>query len=243
MQRGGFLASTERGKQFVHEKERNMAMQRRLMAMLFAFGAALALPASAQNPASPERPVGAAAPMTLRQPPPEMMRRYSALQSVPQPSARAWVGRQAQIEARRPAPNLAALERATRIRFAHPPPRRLDNVSNANKGIEAMAFLVLMEASKPAEQDLESIMQGVRAINAAKEQLRQLINQANSFVASNPGYPGVGCGVSDNQVCTTCQALSAKLDDLARITASLQQPVRLHLPARRLRSLGRFSGS
>jgi hypothetical protein len=37
--------------------------------------------------------------------------------------------------------------------------------------IEALAFLVLMEASKSAQDDLKSIMDGVKAINGAKSKL------------------------------------------------------------------------
>jgi len=37
--------------------------------------------------------------------------------------------------------------------------------------IEALAFLVLMEASKSAQDDLKSIMDGVKAINDAKSKL------------------------------------------------------------------------
>jgi hypothetical protein len=39
-------------------------------------------------------------------------------------------------------------------------------------GTEALVFLVLMQAAKSAQEDLKAIMNGVKAINAAKEKIR-----------------------------------------------------------------------
>jgi hypothetical protein len=50
--------------------------------------------------------------------------------------------------------------------------------------IEAVAFLVLMEAAKSAQEDLKSIMDGVRAINAAKQRWREILCQVNRDVAA-----------------------------------------------------------
>jgi hypothetical protein len=51
--------------------------------------------------------------------------------------------------------------------FVQPAP----STGSAGGDIEALAFLVLMEASKSAQDDLKSIMDGVKAINAAKSKL------------------------------------------------------------------------
>lgn len=51
--------------------------------------------------------------------------------------------------------------------------------------IMAMAFIVLMEAAKSAQEDLRAIMAGVKAINAAKRALRDLITQINNDAAEN----------------------------------------------------------
>ncbi len=51
--------------------------------------------------------------------------------------------------------------------------------------IEALAFLVLMEAAKSAREDLKSIMEGVKAINAAKSALRDLITKVGYDIAEN----------------------------------------------------------
>ena len=43
--------------------------------------------------------------------------------------------------------------------------------------VEAMAFIVLMEAARSAQDDLKAIMQGVKAANAAKKKLRALFKE------------------------------------------------------------------
>src|SRR3954462_2774372 len=45
--------------------------------------------------------------------------------------------------------------------------------SLADGDIEALAFITLMEAAKSAQEDLKSIMAGVKAINAAKALVRE----------------------------------------------------------------------
>jgi putative addiction module CopG family antidote len=51
--------------------------------------------------------------------------------------------------------------------------------------IEALAFTVLMEAIESANQDLATIMSEVKAITAAKQKLREVINKVNQDIASN----------------------------------------------------------
>ena len=50
--------------------------------------------------------------------------------------------------------------------------------------IESVAFVVLMDAAKSAQDDLKSIMAGVKAINAAKGYQRQLIAKINRDVVT-----------------------------------------------------------
>lgn len=47
--------------------------------------------------------------------------------------------------------------------------------SGSDADIEALVFLVLMQAAKSAQEDLKAIMNGVKAINAAKAKLRELL--------------------------------------------------------------------
>jgi hypothetical protein len=46
--------------------------------------------------------------------------------------------------------------------------------------IEAIAFLVLMQATKTAQEDLKSIMAEVKSINASKQHWRQLMEKAEA---------------------------------------------------------------
>lgn len=55
--------------------------------------------------------------------------------------------------------------------------------------IEAMAFIVLMEAAKSAREDLKAIMDGVKAINAQKAGWREVANTLNRLAAAGAGKP------------------------------------------------------
>jgi putative addiction module CopG family antidote len=56
-----------------------------------------------------------------------------------------------------------------------------------NADIMALAFIVMMEAAKSAREDLKAIMAQVKAINAAKAELRELIDKVQRDVAENAG--------------------------------------------------------
>src|SRR5258706_13377452 len=53
--------------------------------------------------------------------------------------------------------------------------------------IEALAFIVLMEAAKSAQEDLKAIMAEVKAMTNARAKLPDLINKVNRDVATNAG--------------------------------------------------------
>ena len=53
--------------------------------------------------------------------------------------------------------------------------------------IEALAFIVMMEATKSAEEDLKEIMAHVKAINNAKQAQRQLMSKINRDISTNLG--------------------------------------------------------
>jgi len=46
--------------------------------------------------------------------------------------------------------------------------------------IEAIAFLVLMQAAKSAQEDLKAIMNHVKEINKQKQKLRELMSELSS---------------------------------------------------------------
>jgi putative addiction module CopG family antidote len=59
------------------------------------------------------------------------------------------------------------------------------DASTAGGDIEAMVFIVLMEAAKSAREDLRGIMAEVKAINAAKSALRSVISKVSRDVVEN----------------------------------------------------------
>jgi hypothetical protein len=61
----------------------------------------------------------------------------------------------------------------------------------AGGDIAELAFVVLMEATNDADQDLQDIMAGVKAITDAKVQLRNLIARVERDVAANIGAGGL----------------------------------------------------
>ena len=56
----------------------------------------------------------------------------------------------------------------------------------ADRDIEAIAFVVLMQAAQSAQEDLKAIMDGVRAINDAKAQQRRSLDERNRPAAPAP---------------------------------------------------------
>jgi hypothetical protein len=53
-------------------------------------------------------------------------------------------------------------------------------VQSAANDVNALAFIVMMEASKAAQDDLKAIMAKVKAINSQKKKLRELIKEKQS---------------------------------------------------------------
>jgi hypothetical protein len=153
---------------------------------------------------------------------PELTRRFAAMHGRLQPSARMWVEQQARVEAQKPAPDLAALKSAIRNRFA----------GNANAtavppgaDIEALAFVVMMQATNDMDKDLQQIMAEVKSMTNAKQKLRDLINNVNKDVAGNAGKLDAPC------LTPLCRSLASELNELATTTAGLPRPVRLSAPS------------
>ena len=158
----------------------------------------------------------------VRPVPPEMTLRFAALQPRLQPSAKAWVEQQARLEAQKSAPDVVGLGAAIRSRFSGSPGSK-PNVTGGD--IEAMAFLVMMQATNDMDKDLQQIMAEVQAMTNAKQQLRALMNRLNKDVAASAGKPDAPC------VSPLCRSLTSDLKDLATTTASLRNPIRLQAPA------------
>lgn len=175
----------------------------------------------------------AARPMEVRPLVPEMTQRFTALHASLQPSAKSWVEQQARAEAQRPAPDLADLQARIRSRFASSlstakPSTGLKSASaqiSAGADVEAMAFIVLMQAANNSEQDLQNMMKEVQAKTAAKQQLRNLVDRLKRDAAT-------ASQATAKQPCRTaiCQSLPGELKQLSAVTAQSKHPVRLSVP-------------
>jgi hypothetical protein len=60
----------------------------------------------------------------------------------------------------------------------------LSELLNANADIEALVFITMTEAAQSAREDLKAIMAGVKAINAAKQRLREQLCRVNRDAAA-----------------------------------------------------------
>src|SRR6476659_1623563 len=98
------------------------------------------------------------------------------------PKIRRFVGRQVKTGRYRDAGDVinAALRRMEVADGLAGAPADFANFSNPNGAdIEALAFIVLMEAAKSAQEDLKAIMAEVKAMTNGKAKLRDLINKVN----------------------------------------------------------------
>lgn len=63
----------------------------------------------------------------------------------------------------------------------------LGGMGAGDSDIMALAFIVMMEAAKSAQEDLKAVMDGVKAINRAKAALREVLAKSNRDAAANAG--------------------------------------------------------
>jgi hypothetical protein len=68
-----------------------------------------------------------------------------------------------------------------------PDPSKFNLDNTPGEDVEALAFVTLMDATKSAEEDLKSIMAGVKAITNSKQKLRDLVDLVNRDVVANAG--------------------------------------------------------
>jgi hypothetical protein len=93
------------------------------------------------------------------------------------PQARAWIGQEVQLQTAIAAPSEQGVINDIRSSNAI-----LGNLNGAD--VEALCFLVLMAAAKSADQDLRSVMAGVKSINAAKDQQHAGMAAVNKSAAA-----------------------------------------------------------
>jgi hypothetical protein len=161
--------------------------------------------------------------------PPEMQQRFNALHLSLQPAARTWVERQASIEARRPAPDLAAVRAQIRTRFAASlstakagSAPRAGQLSLKDVNIDTMAFIVLMEATNEMDHDLRQLTAKVEAATAAKEQLRDLQTKLSPDLAS-----AQGAGAHRPCHSVACQSLVERLGQIGEVAGQSGHPFRV----------------
>lgn len=177
--------------------------------------------------------VAAPAETQARTPTPEMTARYNALRAKLQPSAAQWISQQAAIEARRPSPDTAALDAAIRARFGPQlsPNRPIQNAGSIPAGadVEEVAFIVMMEATESAQNDLKTIMAQVEATNKSKQALGDMNAQVQAEVSSSAGKSSTG---AVNAPCRTpgCASLAAKTQEVARTSQGSAKPLQYTVP-------------
>jgi hypothetical protein len=124
--------------------------------------------------------------------PPDLAARADQLRREASPQVLAWIGEQARALAKGHGPvDVAALQAAARSRFARkqiasgnsatplgaPYDKAVRNMGMAADGdIEAICFIVLMEATKDMDQDLKMIMDDVKATTHKKAELRAVVS-------------------------------------------------------------------
>jgi hypothetical protein len=122
----------------------------------------------------------AAFPVTADEISPEAKAREAKLLAKASPAVKTWVRDEGRRLAKSGNVDEAAAQAAVRSRFG--------SLGAAGDGdIMALAFLVMMEAAKSAREDLKSIMDGVKKLNAEKQQQRAGLAKAQQAKTSE--YP------------------------------------------------------
>jgi hypothetical protein len=189
-----------------------------LLVVGLAFGAGASRAVAAQ-------PVATA--VAMRPIPDEIGSRYAHLRARLQPSVIEWVTAQARVEAQRPAPDLTALEGAVRARFPSATGTGSTGVTAgvaAGGDIEALAFILLMEATNDQDQDLQAMMSEVQAQTTAKQQIRALEQELQQQMAMLGSQRA-------SAVCHTgiCQSLEQQVSTVATTARLAGRPLRATL--------------
>ncbi|HTS01896.1 MAG TPA: hypothetical protein VMN04_05180 [Thermoanaerobaculia bacterium] len=126
--------------------------------------------------------------------PSDLAARAAELRKPASPRTLAWIHDQGVALAKARSPiDLSSLEQSIRLQFVSkraPAGGRTPSAGGANltvvgaipgADIEALAFLVLMDAANSAQEDLQAVMAGVKAINNSKNALREDMQAANQL--------------------------------------------------------------
>lgn len=160
--------------------------------------------------------------LRIAQPSPQLVRRAQTLNAALQPGARMWVFEQAKAEAQRPRPDLYTLNAVIRQRLAGSvaasPRSPVATGGSASQDIDAIAFIVMMQATQDNEDDLKSQMASLQAINQQKGVERKLLDDLNSELA----------GTQPNLSCTSpfCRSFPSRAASINEANANLGRPSR-----------------
>ena len=104
-------------------------------------------------------------------------------------------------------------------------------VNLSDSDVSALAFIVMMDAAESARQDLQSIMQGVSAINAQKDALRKELGKANATkVRVQKVYTPVNTALTVPPPLSANATMAEKekrLDDLGDLSEEQQSRMRM----------------
>jgi hypothetical protein len=167
-------------------------------------------------------------PTAVRLLPQEAVNRYAKLNAVAQPSVKAWIESQARVELQRPSLDTASLNAAIQNRFGGAAAKGVHSspatAVPAGMDIDALAFMVLMQAANDQNQDLQEIMNEMQARTKAKQALRNLLNQLQRDVAANANQQA-------KEVCATaeCRSIAQEFAQIESLTAQTGHPVRFNV--------------
>jgi len=177
------------------------------------------------NLSAQERPTAqrVEVPTAIRPVPLEAANRYAKLSAVAQPSVRAWVESQARVELQRSTLDTASLNAAIQSRFGGAKGSRASASTGIPAGadIDALAFMVLMQAASDQNQDLQEIMNEVQVINNAKVVLRNAMSTLQNELSRTTNIKAA-------VVCMTpgCLSIAQQLRDVETLTSKTEHPVR-----------------
>jgi hypothetical protein len=148
-----------------------------------------------------------------------MTARYNALRSRLQPSVAQWVVQQAAVQKKQTKPDLGALRATVRARLGG---------SLAAMDVDALVFLVMMEAAQSSQSDLQQIMQQVQADNQAKQSLRgvqEQLQQAQANLEANARAQSKPSAANEPCVTPACAAIAEKAKNAERVSAASSKPL------------------
>ena len=191
----------------------------------------LGLGANGQSAVNNARVPVRAARVEIRTMPPELLQRFEPLHAALKPSARIWIEEQAAVEAQRPRPDLNALRAAIRQRFAasFSPAASRPSVELNSSDVDAVAFVVLMQAARNAQANLEmdarQLQAALQQLQTLRQELLQTLDQLKREAAVGKANLRIG-----NCATNVCQSLPSTIAEINALSPQLPHPLHLQAP-------------